>query len=226
MVQRPLDESVEFAENPEPRAPCVLLLDVSGSMDGEPIEELNAGLQEFKAAIAKDPIASKRVEVAIITFSDDAELVHDFATIDNFYPPQLTASGYTAMGIGIIQALQAIRERKDTYRRNGVMYFRPWLFLITDGQPTDSEEIIIQAKTALNDEERRKGVIFFPIGVEGANMEFLAQLSSERRPMKLKGLNFREFFMWLSASMQRVSTSRPGEKLNLPDASGWGEISV
>lgn len=226
MVQRPLDEAVEFAENPEPRAPCVLLLDVSGSMDGDPIEELNAGLQEFKIAIAKDPIASKRVEVAVITFSDEAELVHDFATIDNFYPPQLTASGLTAMGIGILQALQAIRERKDAYRRNGVMYFRPWLFLITDGQPTDSEEVIMQAKTALNDEERRKGVIFFPVGVEGANMEFLAQLSSERRPMKLKGLNFREFFMWLSASMQRVSTSRPDEKIKLPDASGWGEVSV
>ena len=32
----------DFASNPEPRCPCILLLDVSGSMNGRPINELNS----------------------------------------------------------------------------------------------------------------------------------------------------------------------------------------
>ena len=63
-----LDEAVEFAENPEPRCPCVLLLDTSSSMQGLPIDALNQGLRTFKDELMKDPLASRRVEVAVVTF--------------------------------------------------------------------------------------------------------------------------------------------------------------
>jgi len=61
---RKLEELTEFADNPEPRCPCVLLLDTSGSMQGEPINALNNGLRAFKDDLIKDALASKRVEVA------------------------------------------------------------------------------------------------------------------------------------------------------------------
>ena len=61
-------EASEFAENPEPRVPCVLLLDVSGSMSGQPIAELNEGLITLKDTLAADSLASKRAEIAIVTF--------------------------------------------------------------------------------------------------------------------------------------------------------------
>jgi hypothetical protein len=60
--------TTEFADNPEPRCPCLLLLDVSGSMKGQPITELNAGLTTFKDELAADALAMKRVEVGIVTF--------------------------------------------------------------------------------------------------------------------------------------------------------------
>jgi uncharacterized protein YegL len=63
-----LETSVEFAENPEPRCACVLLLDTSGSMGGAPVAALNEGLTTFKDVLSKDPVASKRVEIAIVTF--------------------------------------------------------------------------------------------------------------------------------------------------------------
>ena len=47
-------QDVKFAENPEPRCPCVLLLDTSGSMNGAPIDELNAGLQAFQESMQQD----------------------------------------------------------------------------------------------------------------------------------------------------------------------------
>ena len=60
--------TTEFADNPEPRCPCLLLLDVSGSMGGQPITELNAGLTTFQNELVSDQLAMKRVEVGIITF--------------------------------------------------------------------------------------------------------------------------------------------------------------
>ena len=58
----------DFASNPEPRCPCILLLDVSGSMSGRPINELNTGLVTFRDELLADPLALKRVELGIATF--------------------------------------------------------------------------------------------------------------------------------------------------------------
>ncbi len=65
----------DFADNPEPRVPCILLLDTSGSMGGEPIRELNEGLQLYEQELKKDDLAVKRVEVCIITFGGKVEVV-------------------------------------------------------------------------------------------------------------------------------------------------------
>ena len=54
-----LDEAVEFAENPEPRCPCVLLLDTSASMTGTPIQALNDGLETFRDNLITDDLAKK-----------------------------------------------------------------------------------------------------------------------------------------------------------------------
>ena len=86
-----LEQSVEFAENPEPRCPCVLLLDTSGSMQGPPVAALNEGLRVFKNDLSKDPVASRRVEVAVVTFDSAVNVVQDFVTADQFQPPSLTA---------------------------------------------------------------------------------------------------------------------------------------
>ena len=77
-----LDEVVEFAENPEPRCPCVLLLDTSASMTGTPIQALNDGLEIFKDNLITDELAKKRVEVAIISFDNQVKIVQDFITAD------------------------------------------------------------------------------------------------------------------------------------------------
>lgn len=218
-----LEESVEFADNPEPRCPCVLLLDISGSMRGAPIDALQAGLQAFKDELGRDALAARRVEVAIVTFNSDVEVVQDFVTVDNFNPPQLKAQGMTHMGSAIHKALDILQARKAQYRANGVVYYRPWIFLITDGAPQgEAESIIDEAAKRVSEDEAARKVAFFAVGVEGADMARLGKIAV-RTPVKLIGLNFVEMFVWLSASMQRVSQSRVDDQVALPPP-GWGAV--
>jgi uncharacterized protein YegL len=218
-----LDEVVEFAENPEPRCPCVLLLDTSGSMQGEPIEALNQGLLSLKDELVKNSLAARRVEVAIVTFDSNVNVVQDFVTADQFNPPILTAQGLTTMGSGIHKALDMIQERKSQYRANGIAYYRPWVFMITDGEPQgELDHVVEQASKRLQGDEANKRVAFFTVGVENANMTRLNEIGV-RTPLKLKGLNFIEMFVWLSASMSAVSHSQVDEQVALPPI-GWGTV--
>jgi len=218
-----LEDSVEFAENPEPRCPCVLLLDTSGSMQGAPLAALNEGLRTFKSDLAQDTLASRRVEIAVVTFNNEVKVAEDFVTADRFEPPTLTAGGQTFMGTGINKALDLLLARKTQYRANGIAYYRPWVFLITDGEPQgEAPEQIQRAAQRIREDEAAKRVAFFAVGVEGANLATLGTVVV-RQPMKLIGLNFREMFVWLSASMQRVSQSQVDEQVALPPP-GWGAI--
>ena len=208
-----------FADNPEPRCPCLLLLDTSHSMRGRPISELNSGLVAFKDELAADALAMKRVELAIVTFGP-VGVFTDFQTPDLFSPPQLHTTGDTPMGAAIEKGVEMVRQRKDTYRANGISYYRPWIFLITDGAPTDS---YMRASQLVREGEASKAFSFFAVGVEGANMSILAQISS-REPLKLSGLRFRDLFAWLSSSLSGVSRSQVGQTVQLLPPSSWTEV--
>jgi uncharacterized protein YegL len=132
----------------------------------------------------------------------------------------LQSTGDTPMGAAIEQSIAMIRTRKDTYRANGIMYYRPWIFLITDGAPTDPWK---NAADLVKQGEASKQFAFYSVGVQGANIQVLSQISA-REPLMLSGLKFSNLFQWLSSSQQAVSRSTPGDEVQLQNPcapNGW-----
>jgi uncharacterized protein YegL len=214
----------EFADNPEPRCPCVLLLDTSYSMNGQKIDSLNGGITTLKSDLAADGLASKRVELATITFGGTVQKQHDFQNVIDYYPSTLKAEGDTPMGEAIEQAVELVRLRKETYRANGILYFRPWIFLITDGEPTDGQRWR-DAAALVHQGETSQAFSFFAVGVAGADMGVLRQIST-REPVTLVGLKFREMFIWLSNSLKsrsRRDPSTPAHEYALDAPRGWAQ---
>jgi uncharacterized protein YegL len=204
----------DFVENPDNRCACVLLLDTSGSMDGAPIAALNAGLQVFQQDLQSDPLAMRRVEIAIVTFGNGGvQSSNHFTSASQFTAPALTAGGGTPLGEATLVGLDLLASRKQEYRQNGVPYYRPWVILITDGAPDGSDPWEQAAKRA-RAESDAKGLTFFGLGVEGANMAVLSKFTDRVR--KLDGLKFKEFFEWLSASQKAVAHSKTDDQVALP----------
>jgi uncharacterized protein YegL len=247
--QLPFAADVGLAMSPEPRCACVLLVDVSGSMnevvlgdsqdlgynvqqDGNSyravsggttkIELVNQGIQAYQAEVTSDSLAAQRVEVSVITFGGTVQTVVPFVTAKEFTPPMLTAQGETPMGAAILHAIDAVNSRKQQYKQNSIDYYRPWIFLITDGVPTDSWTL---AAEKVREGEKNKNFAFYAVGVGDTAIAKLQEISV-RKPLPLKGYSFREMFKWLAATHKSVSKSTPGEdgQLSIPSPAGWATL--
>ena len=222
--QQPFRDVAIIEDPEEPKCACLLVLDTSYSMEGEPIAQLNKGLKQFTIELNNDNLARKRVEVGIVTFGSTVSS-EDFVSARDFRPPTLTANGATPMGEAVVRALDMLEARKAVYKQFGP-YYRPWIFLITDGAPTDSDgNYWREAVRRVRDGEPPSGksFLFFSVGVAGADYTYLQALS-KRQPLELKGLKFGSLFTWLSASLRSVSRSRPEEEVDLPSPMDWGRI--
>jgi len=221
---------VSLVDNTSQRLPCVLVLDGSSSMadsgsETDAIRELNAGLEVLASELKSDDVASQRVQVLVIRLGDDdrVETVLDWTDAMDFSAPRIEANGRTPLGAAMRFALQKVEDQKVEYRNHGISYNRPWIFAITDGLPTDLdwEDAAAECREA---EENGKATIF-AIGTAGADFDALKQFSN-RAPVKLDGLKFKELFVWLSRSASSASKEAPGgaEQLESPVEAGWGEI--
>ncbi len=240
----------ESAENYEQKCLCVLVLDISGSMneiiddsnvvdtgrqvfvDGKmynvvqggisKLDNLNEGLKSFYDEIYNDETTSQRLEIAIVTFNDQVQCIQSPSLITNMDMPTLLADGDTALVDAMNEAIDLVADRKSWYKSTNQTYYRPWIILMTDGEPNQGQDVSTLAariKKDCND----KRYAFLPIGVDNANMAILQQLQGNIPAMKLKGTKFSSFFKWLSASMGTVVTAEEGQTVDLHNGADWME---
>ncbi|RLM32880.1 VWA domain-containing protein [Haloarcula sp. Atlit-120R] len=207
------------------RTPTVLILDTSASMgrktvssDGDEkkkIEQLNEGLEYFKEEIMEEEHAKNRVDVAVVTFGETAELHQDFTHIEKWQPPKLSNDGRTPMADAIELGIDAAEAVKSFYSDEGIPYTRPFLWLLTDGEPTFIEEggqrwNRIQKQLDVGTEKGHFS--FFAMGVGGADMDTLNSLVNVtgRPALKIKEGMFKEYFEFLKNSLEMVSQEDDG----------------
>ena len=192
---------------------CALAVDNSSSMSGNPIAELNSGLVEFGNALEQDPLAQGRAEVTVISFNSSVNTEMSFRPATEYEAPTLSAGGLSTMNEAINIALDALEARKAEYRANGIRYYRPWLFLLTDGAPTDTQ-LESSTRTRLQKAIKEKKVVYLPIGISEqtdiAKLQIYYPDNAIARPvLKANASNFKEAFQWLSASIVEVTHSDP-----------------
>lgn len=212
-----LVDSVQFADNPEPRCPVALIVDTSGSMGGEGIQAVNNALDQFRNELSKDTLAMLRAEISVVAFNHTVNY-YDFVPLQSFTPPKLRAYGGTKISLAISTALDLLDSRKQVYRENGISYFRPIALLLTDGRPEhDTPQEISAVQERLMIEEESRHIAFFSFGVDRADMAALSQIMPPNRPPRHIGtsLQIAGLFQWLSNSVAKISTSNPGDRIRL-----------
>ena len=199
--------NMNFVNNSAPRCPVFLLVDTSISMDGEPINELNAAIRQFVFDLQNDEIASSSVELEIISFDNKANIVIPCTPISELKDiPVLTTDYCTCLGKGLNLVVNELHKRRSFYKRQGISSYKPWVILMTDGAPNDNwgQPAAEMRNLAENHKIWYLGVEIGPEADHNTMCEIMPLISP---PFKLDGMRFQDFFKWLSDSLQSVSHS-------------------
>lgn len=225
-------EEGDLASNPETRTPVIICVDCSYSMrQQQRLDRVLEGLDTFCRDMERDPIARDSVELCLISYGGSmARVERDFATPDRLLEqglPKLAAAGATPLADAVLTALENLELRKRRYRDNGITWYRPWLILIGDGDESQSPKELLLAADRLKEESGAKhlSVLCITVGDE-QRMECasLLRLPPDGRVQYLRDMKFREFFAWLSRSIEKTSQSMSGEEARYEPTATWGEV--
>lgn len=201
----------------EKRLLVVLVLDTSGSMQlrGR-ITRLNNAVRDFIEALKHDKGTANIIDIGVVAFGSIIQ-VHPVQSLVDFTPRELEAEGRTELGLAILTALDLVAEWRSHCEQQGTQYFRPLMFLITDGDPTDEWR---PAAERVRSEEERRQLTFVGVGVEEANMDVLRHFSETTQPVHIEGTDFMQFFQWASTAVH-VLTYPVGESASIPPFVTW-----
>lgn len=199
------------------RLPVYLVLDVSGSMHGEPIEAVRNGMQMLVSTLRTDPYALETAFLSVVTFDEKARQAVPLTELMAFQPPTIEAGSTTSLG----DALKVVKEcierevKKTTAEEKGD--WKPLVFIMTDGQPTDDWE------KGLNEFRKVKtGMVIACAAGPQADTKVLKQITEVVVSLDTADSStIGAFFKWVSAS---ISTSSKKVDLTKAESSEISEL--
>ena len=185
------------------RLPIYFLIDISESMVGEPIEQVQEGIATIIKELKTDPYALETVWVSIIGFAGKSKVITPLQNVVTFYPPKIPIGSGTSLSNGLNELMNSIDREvtKTSYEQKGD--WKPIVFLFTDGIPTDDTEKEIQRWN--NNYKSKTILVVISIG-ENTNYNLLGKISDN--VLKFNNINsnaYKEFFKWITASIKATS---------------------
>ncbi|MBN1891271.1 MAG: VWA domain-containing protein [Clostridiales bacterium] len=227
-------DASDFGKSTRRRLPICFCLDVSGSMSGNPIQELNNGLQSFFSSIRENDETRSAADICVVTFGGKVEVFLPFGKLekDHSIPRIQATTSLTPIGEGILTALELMAARKEGYKHLGIKYYQPWLVVITDGAPQGEHAIenMEKAIKATNELEESGRLVVFNIGVgNGVDLTLLKRLSVKRQePICINSAQFSKLFEFLGSSSSSIVSSNMKEDAlyDLDDSSKGKSVAM
>lgn len=188
-------------ESLERRLPVYLLLDCSESMVGEGIDAVNAGMRQLLLDLHSDPHALETVWISIITFAGSATQILPLSEMIGIRAPQLKVQPGTNLGAALDLLGECVKREVRTHSANTKGDWKPLVFLLTDGSPTDEwREAARRLKAPTSSGGKKMNLIAIGCG-EDANPLVLNEIADSVLMMGESELDFRSLFQWISSSL-------------------------
>ena len=212
--------------------PVFILVDVSGSMQGQKIGAVNVALKEMINSFRKIENPKGVIELCILAFgNDEVKVIKPLSRVaedDNY---ELDAYGSTPMG----KCFENVADLIEDYSVVSSRAFTPTIVLISDGNPTDFqgyhsgmsiEEIMNwPSLTKLNSGTRSSKATRLAMGIGGdQDYNILKSFINNETIPVIKATEtetISKFFDWVTMSISVRSVSSNPNKASILDAKDY-----